>query len=128
MCEKVIIIISLSRLEARYLDASSSNLLSSRHQIPRPVLHVNPDYHLAGRSTVLPLCVSAISNTVEGGRGVNWLGNTVGAMAHLTGNVGSYHRAHLEPLNRQERQDSQDWVVSSRAGTWPPRWQVEKKV
>jgi len=51
-------------------------------------------------------------------------GNIVGAMAHPAGNARGYQRAHLEPLNRQGRQDSrryQDRITPSKAPTWPPR-------
>lgn len=62
--------ISLSRLKARYLDASSSKVLFLRYQPPRPALHVSPEYRLVRRSTVLPLCVSAKPSTVGGWGGV----------------------------------------------------------
>lgn len=94
---------------------SSKNVLSSRHQTPRPVLQVSPEYHVVGRSTVLPLRVSAKSNTI--GRG--WTGTGI-RRTHpaivINGRI-------WEPLNKQGRQDSRrhlDWVVSYRAGTWPP--------
>lgn len=119
--------ISLSRLKARYLDASSSKVLFLRYQPPRPALHVSPEYRLVRRRTVLPLCVSAKPSTV----GVRGLFGADRHALHPAWNIFNYRRARLEPLNRQGRRDlrrHQDWVDSSIAGTWPwpPGWLDER--
>lgn len=108
--------ISLSRPKTRYLDASSSKVLSLC-------------YHLLDSSTSALSTISSggvpsyrcvgVQNPTRSGRGA-------GADRHAREysrshgsprrECFSYRRARLEPLNRQGRQD---WVDSSMAGTWP---------